>query len=61
MREVLLLSHSPDEEAEAREVMRPKVTLGPLCRSVGCMGELGGPGLDCELCDLGKWLNFSES
>lgn len=40
---------------------QPKVTLGPLCTLVDFAGELGDAGLDRELCDLGKWLNFSES
>ena len=48
-----LLPHSSDEKTEAREVMRLKVTIGPLCMLVDC--------LDCELCDSSKWLGFSKS
>lgn len=59
-REALLLSQSPEEETEARQLTQPKVTLGPLLPVVDFAGEFGGPGWGCELCDLGKWLTFLE-
>lgn len=60
VRAVLPVSQSLEEETAAVEVTPPKVTLGPLCVLVDFAGELGVPGWDCELCDLGKWLSFSE-
>ena len=30
--------------------------LGALLHAVDFAGEFGGPGWDCELCDLGKWI-----